>query len=45
MIKEQDKALSWRFRKQLGRFHMLTAKACSETLLLRELCNKDFHSL
>ena len=28
-----------------GRFHMLTAKACSETVLLREFSNKDFHSL
>ena len=39
------KALSWRFRSQLGRFRLLTAKACSETVLLREFSNKDFQSL
>ena len=36
---------SWRFRKHLGRFHMLTTKACSETVLFREFSNKDFYSL
>ena len=39
------KSLSGRFCKQLGRFHMLMAKACSETVLLREFSNKDFHCL
>ena len=38
------KALSWRFHKYLGRFHMLTVKACTETALFREWCERDFHS-
>ena len=39
------KALSWRFRKYLGQFHMLTVKACSATTIFREWSNQDFHSL
>ena len=39
------KALLWGFAKYLGRFHMLTAKPCSETLLFVEFSNKDFHTL
>ena len=45
MMKNMIKVLSSRFRKQLGRFHMFSAKALSETLLLRKFCKKDFHSL
>ena len=39
------KALSWRFRKYIRRFHMLTVKGCSETRLLGEWSNQAFHSL
>ena len=35
MMKKHDKVLSWRFRKYLGRFHMLTVNACSETAIFR----------
>ena len=45
MIKNMIKALSWTFRKYLGRFHMFTVKACPETVLLKKLSKKDFHSL
>ena len=45
MIKNMIKALSWIFHKELGNFHMLTAKACSETVLLSDFSNKDFYSL
>ena len=45
MMKNMIKALSWRIRKYLGRFHMFTVNACSETALLREWSNQDFHSL
>ena len=45
MMKNMIKALSWRFCKYLGRFHMLTVKACSETALFREWSNKAFHIL
>ena len=44
-MKNMKKALSWRFRKYLGHFHMFTVKACSETALFGELSNQDFHSL
>ena len=36
MMKNIIKAPSYTFRKYLGRFHMLTVKACSETVLFRE---------
>ena len=36
------KALSWRFGKYLGRFHMLTVKACSEWCLLDSVVNTFF---
>ena len=39
------KALSWGFRKHLARFHMLTAKACAETVRLKEFSTKDLHNL
>ena len=45
IIKNIIKSYSWRFRKHLSRFHMLTSKACSETILLREFFDKDFQSL
>ena len=45
MMKNMKKALSWRFTKYLGRFHMFTLKACSETALFRVWSNQDFHSL
>ena len=45
MMKNIIKALSSTLRKYLGRFHMFTVKACSETVLLREFSNKGFHSL
>ena len=38
------KALLWRFRKYLGRFHILNVKACSVTMLLGEWSNQDFGS-
>ena len=36
------KALSWRFGKYLGLFHMLTVKACSEWCLLDSVVNTFF---
>ena len=45
MMKNMIKVLSRRFRKYLGRFDMLTAKACFETLFFRESSNQVFHSL
>ena len=45
MIKDMIKALSWRFRKYLGRFHKFTLKAFSETALFRECSNQLFHNL
>ena len=39
------KALSWRFHKYLGCFHMLTVKARIETALFREWSKEDFHTL
>ena len=39
------KALSWRFRKYLGNFIMLSVKACSETTLFTEWSDEVFHSL
>ena len=39
------KALSARFPKDLGRFHMLSVKGCYERELFREWPNQDFHSL
>ena len=45
MMKNMKKALSWRFTNYLGRFHMFTLKACSETALFRVWSNQDFHSL
>ena len=43
--KKHDKSFSSNFSKHLERFHKLTAKALSETVLLREFSNKAFHSL
>ena len=45
MMKIMKKALSRRFRKYFGRFHMFIFKACSETALFGEWTNQDFHSL
>ena len=45
LMKNMKKALSCAFRKCLGRFHMYTVKACSETVPLREFFKKDFQSL
>ena len=45
MMKNMIKSLSWRFGKYLGRFHMLTVNARSETELFIEWSNQDFHSL
>ena len=39
------KAVSWRFRKYLGPFDVLTVKACSETALFKEWSKEDFQSL
>ena len=36
------KALSWRFGKYLGRFHMLTVQVCSEWCLLDSVLNTFF---
>ena len=36
------KALSWKFNKHLGRFHMLTVKASTEMLLVTEWSEQDF---
>ena len=43
--KKIDKSALMEIRKHLRHFHILTAKACSETVMLREFSNKDFHSL
>ena len=43
--KNMRKELSWRFRKYLAHFHMLTVKACSETTLFTGLSDIAFHSL
>ena len=40
--KNMINALWWKSSKHLGCFHMLTAKACSETVPLREFLNKPF---
>ena len=45
MMKNMIKLLSWRFGKYLGRFHMLTIKACSEAVLFREWSNEEFYCL
>ena len=44
-MKEPDKSALMEIWQILGRFHMLTVKACSETDLFRDWSNQDFHSL
>ena len=43
MTKNMIKALSWKFRKYYGRFHMLIVNACSGLVLHREFCSHVFH--
>ena len=43
-MKRDDQALSWKYRNHLGRFEMLTAKACSETAFLREYIYRKYIS-
>ena len=45
MTKNMIKALRWRLRKSLGRFHMSIVNGCSETALFRQRPNQDFHGL
>ena len=45
MMKNVTKVLSGIYHKYVGRFHMLSVNVCSETVLLRERSNQDFHTL
>ena len=45
MMKTIDKSAVNEIRKYLGRFHILTANARSETALFVQRSNQAFHSL
>ena len=45
MVKKYDKSALMEILQVLGRFDILTVKACSETALFIERSTQDFHSL